>query len=69
MESFFDEYGRDRVILDWIVKNKPMMAAAYRYVLCKNLNAEYQTFNDLMFIAFEAGIDFSRATSRDSRKE
>ena len=65
MDSFFDKFGRDRVIMDWLRRYKPELMKLYDGILVRR--HEYQDFNDLILFAFEVGIDFSRASKRDPR--
>ena len=69
MDSFFDKHGRDRIIMDWIAKTSPETVSAYRYCLSHYGRSDYKTFNQLMLMAFEAGINFSQATKREPRKD
>lgn len=57
MEPFFDQYGRDMVIMDWLSKNKPELVKLYRYVLGRRV--EWKELNDMILLAFETGIEFS----------
>lgn len=67
MECFFDKYGRDRIIHDWCKKKDVMYVRLYEWMLAKR--PQYKDFNDLILLAFEAGIAFSRATERQARQE
>lgn len=57
MEPFFDNYGRDMVISDWLDKNRPELVKLYRYVLARK--AHWKELNEVIILAFEAGIEFS----------
>lgn len=65
MENFFDAKGRDRIIHDWLKKNKPDFVPLYEHTLSKL--DDYRNFNVLFLIAFEAGCEFAKA-SKDDRE-
>ncbi len=71
MESFFDKTGRDRIIHDWLklkhTGTRPNYVKLYEWVLAKN--PHYKELNELIILAFEAGIEFSRATNRQAKGE
>jgi hypothetical protein len=65
MDSFFDKYGRDRVIMDWLKRYKADYARLYNGILVRR--GAYADLNELIILAFETGIEFARATERDAR--
>lgn len=65
MDSFYDKYGRDRVIMDWLRRYKPELMKIYDGILARRF--QYEDLNALILFAFEVGIDFSRASKRDPR--
>jgi hypothetical protein len=67
MDNFFDKYGRDRILIDWLKRYKSEYVRLYDGILARR--HQYMDFNELIILAFEAGIDFSRATKRNARIE
>lgn len=67
MESFFDEFGRDRVIADWLKRYKPDYVKLYEGILSRR--PQYKELNELIILAFETGIEFSRASEREARTD
>ena len=65
MEWFFDKFGRDKVIMDWLKRYKPEHIKLYEGILARR--AQYTDLNDFLLMVFEIGIDFSRASKRDPR--
>lgn len=65
MDSFFDKFGRDRVIMDWLKRYKPELMKVYDGILARRTS--YEDLNALILFTFEVGIDFSRASKRDPR--
>jgi hypothetical protein len=66
MDWFFDKFGRDMVIADWLKRNKPDYVKLYQHILAKNATG-YAELNQLILLAFETGISFARASERDPR--
>jgi len=66
MDWFFDKYGRDMVIMDYLNRYQGGFPKLYNYILSQRSNG-YEGLNDLILAVFEAGIAFSRATKRDAR--
>lgn len=72
MDWFFDNFGRDRIIMDWLQRNPCQrendgnLSTLYDYTLSRR-NEGRKDLNDLIIMAFEAGIAFSRATKREPR--
>lgn len=68
MDWFFDKHGRDMVIMDWLKRHKETAdyPKLYDYLLARR-TVGYEALNGLVIAAFEAGIEFSRASKREAR--
>lgn len=68
MDWFFDKFGRDRVIMDWFSRLRDDKGHVKLYEgILQRRNQGYEELNELIVDAFEAGIEFSRASKRDVR--
>lgn len=65
MDSFFDEVGRDMVIMDWFKRYKPEQVKLYQDIL--DGHGIYKDLNEMILAVFEAGIDFARISERNAR--
>jgi len=66
MDWFFDKFGRDMVIADWLQRNQPEYVRLYQHILSKHSDG-FEQLNELIFLAFETGIEFARASKREAR--
>ena len=60
MDNFFDKQGRDRIIHDWLKRNKPNFVSMYEHVLAKR--EDFMNYNSLFLMVFEAGCEFAKAS-------
>jgi hypothetical protein len=60
VDNFFDKQGRDRVIHDWLKRNKPDFVSMYEHVLSQR--EDFRNYNSLFLMVFEAGCAFAKAS-------
>jgi hypothetical protein len=62
---FFDKRGRDRIIMAWLIKNKPQYVSMYKTLLTKRL--QYGNMVELLMHVFECGVFFGRISKKQKR--